>query len=129
MGLRQELQATARLVQRVAIQRHRLDAWKARTDMRDWAKARRERTRHLIELGGLVQKAGLVELVDDDRATLLGAFLDLADRLRAGSDDGASPTDLKARWWRRGMRAFNADRDAAAAKEGSSGLPDSTART
>ena len=43
--------------------------------MRDWAKARRERTRHLIELGGLVQKAGLVELVDDDRATLLGAFL------------------------------------------------------
>ncbi|WP_197464500.1 conjugal transfer protein TraD, partial [Acetobacter cerevisiae] len=25
--------------------------------MRDWAKARRERTHHLIELGGLVQKA------------------------------------------------------------------------
>jgi len=40
----------------------------ARSDTRDWAKARRERTRHLIELGGLVQKAGLVELVDDDRA-------------------------------------------------------------
>ena len=37
--------------------------------MCDWAKARRERTRHLIELGGLVQKAGLVELVDDDRGT------------------------------------------------------------
>jgi len=31
---------------------------------------RRERTRHLIELGGLVQKAGLVDLADDDRATL-----------------------------------------------------------
>ena len=33
---------------------------------------RRERTRHLIELGGLVQKAGLVDLADDDRATLYG---------------------------------------------------------
>ena len=32
--------------------------------------ARRARTRHLIELGGLVAKAGLVELADDDRATL-----------------------------------------------------------
>jgi hypothetical protein len=36
---------------------------------------RRERTRHLIELGGLVQKAGLVELTDDDRATLYGALM------------------------------------------------------
>ena len=34
---------------------------------------RRERTRHLIELGGLVVKAGLVDLTDDDRATLYGA--------------------------------------------------------
>ena len=51
------------------VQRHRLDAKKARTDMRDWAKARREHARHLIEPGGLVHKAGLVELTDDDRAT------------------------------------------------------------
>ncbi|MFT9222741.1 conjugal transfer protein TraD, partial [Gluconobacter oxydans] len=50
--------------------------------MRDWAKQRRERTRHLIELGGLVQKAGLVELTADDRATLLGAFLELAEQLQ-----------------------------------------------
>jgi Conjugal transfer protein TraD len=50
--------------------RHRLEAQKARTDMRDWAIARRERTRRLIELGGLVVKAGLVDLTDDDRATL-----------------------------------------------------------
>jgi hypothetical protein len=42
--------------------------------MREWAVARRERTRHLIELGGLVVKAGLVDLTDDDRATLYGAF-------------------------------------------------------
>lgn len=39
--------------------------------MRDWAIARRERTRHLIELGGVVVKAGLVDLTDDDRATTL----------------------------------------------------------
>jgi hypothetical protein len=37
--------------------------------IRGWVVQRRERTRHLIELGGLVQKAGLVELADDDRAT------------------------------------------------------------
>jgi hypothetical protein len=85
----------------------------ARSDTRDWAKARRERTRHLIELGGLVQKAGLVELVDDDRATLLGAFLEMADRLREG-EAGASPQDLMTRWRRRGLRAFEADREAEA---------------
>jgi len=84
-----------------------------RSDTRDWAKARRERTRHLIELGGLVQKAGLVELVDDDRATLLGAFLEMADRLR-DREDGASPQDLMVRWRRRGLRAFETDRNAEA---------------
>ena len=31
---------------------------------------RRARTRQLIELGGLMHKAGLVELLNDDRATL-----------------------------------------------------------
>nr|WP_217884286.1 conjugal transfer protein TraD [Sphingobium sp. GW456-12-10-14-TSB1] len=44
--------------------------------------ARRERTRHLIELGGLIQKTGLVDLTDDDRATLYGAMLDLAAKSR-----------------------------------------------
>lgn len=129
MNLLRALQATARLLHRATIQRHRLDARKARTDMRDWAKARRERTRHLIELGGLAQKAGLVELVDDDRATLLGAFLGLADQLREGGDDGTSPADLRTRWRRRGLRTFDADRDAAAATEGSPAPPNSSART
>ena len=82
--------------------------------MRDWARARRERTRHLIELGGLVQKAGLVELLDDDRATLLGAFMELADRLRGADETGDDPRDLATRWRRRGLRAFDADREAAA---------------
>lgn len=77
--------------------------------MRDWAKARRERTHHLIELGGLVQKAGLVDLTDDDRATLLGAFLDIAGQLQGRED--TAPTDLKTRWRRAGLHAFDRDRE------------------
>jgi hypothetical protein len=63
---------------------------------------RRERTRLLIELGGLVHKAGLVKLTSDDRAVLLGAFLQVADML-TGEDRG----DALALWRRRGMRAFD----------------------
>ena len=114
MPLLRELQATLRRLRLATVQRHRLDARKARTDMRDWAKVRRERTRHLIELGGLVHKAGLVELTGDDRATLLGAFLDLADRLREPDDAGDDPRHLAARWRRRGLRAFDAEREAPA---------------
>ena len=66
--------------------------------------ARRERTRHLIELGGLVHKAGLVDLTDDDRATLYGAMLDLVAKAR-GEDAG----DVLALWKRRGKRAFDAE--------------------
>jgi hypothetical protein len=65
---------------------------------------RRDRTRRLIELGGLVQKAGLVDLTDDDRATLLGAFLTLADQL-VGPDRATTA----AAWRHRGRRAFEAD--------------------
>ncbi|WP_025547953.1 conjugal transfer protein TraD [Sphingobium fuliginis] len=67
---------------------------------------RRERTRHLIELGGLVVKAGLVDLTDDDRATLYGAFLAVAERLRG--DEGKTALAL---WQRRGKRAFEAEQD------------------
>lgn len=77
---------------------------------------RRARTRHLIELGGLVQKAGLVELTEDDRATMLGAFLELAAALQ-GAGDG-SPAHLRARWRRRGLRAFDADCEAGDGQEG-----------
>ncbi len=62
---------------------------------------RRERTRHLIELGGLVQKAGLVELTDDDRAVLLGAFLAISAKLQGDERDQAITL-----WRRRGQRAF-----------------------
>ena len=84
----------------------RAEAAERRTDSRSWVVQRRERTRHLIELGGLVQKAGLVDLTDDDRATLYGALLDLAGRAR-GQDAG----DVLALWKRRGKRAFDAEAD------------------
>ncbi|MGC4251058.1 MAG: conjugal transfer protein TraD [Sphingobium sp.] len=59
---------------------------------------RRERTRHLIELGGLV------DLTDDDRATLYGAFLSVAARLE-GEERGSA----FALWQRKGKRAFEAE--------------------
>lgn len=77
------------------------------TGHRDWASARRARTRLLIEYGGLLVKAGLPDRVDDDRATLLGALLMIRDQLDGLGDD--SPADLKARWRRRGLRTFDAD--------------------
>ncbi len=93
--------------------RNRLDRARARDDQREWVQDRRARTRHLIELGGLVQKAGLVELVDDDRAILLGALLELASKLQGQQEEDehqeGTPADLTARWRRRGLRAFEAD--------------------
>lgn len=71
--------------------------------MREWQVKRRERTRQLIELGGLVVKAGLVELADDDRATLYGAFLTVAAKLR--SEDREQALVL---WRRKGKRGFEA---------------------
>ena len=67
---------------------------------------RRERTRQLIELGGLVAKAGLIDLTDDDRALIFGILVEAAAQLR--SDDGGAAAAL---WRRRGRRAF-ADDDA-----------------
>jgi hypothetical protein len=90
---------------------HRLEAKKARTDMRDWVVKRRERTRHLIEPGGLVIKAGLVDLTDDDRAVIFGAMLNAAATLR--SDQREQAITL---WRRRGKHAFALadDRDTSA---------------
>ena len=64
---------------------------------------RRERTRQLIELGGLVAKAGLVNLTGDDRAVIYGALLAVADMLRG--PDGAEMLQL---WRRRGRRRLAA---------------------
>lgn len=75
--------------------------------MREWVVKRRERTRHLIELGGLVVKAGLVELTGDDRAALYGVFLSIAGKLQGEERDHAL-----ALWARRGRRAFEAEAQA-----------------
>jgi hypothetical protein len=75
--------------------------------MRDWVVKRRERTRQLIELGGLVAKAGLVELTDDDRAVIYGVLFEAAARLRSEEREQALVL-----WRRRGRRAFEADAQA-----------------
>ena len=62
---------------------------------------RRERTRQLIELGGLIAKAGLIELTDDDRAVLFGLLVEAAATLRGDRRDEALTL-----WKRRGKRAF-----------------------
>jgi hypothetical protein len=82
----------------------RVEASQRRTDKRQWVMDRRERTRHLIELGGLVQKAGLVELTDDDRVALLGAFLTIAAKLQG---DEREQTIMF--WRRHGKRAFETE--------------------
>jgi hypothetical protein len=80
--------------------------------------ARRERTRHLIELGGLVQKAGLIEISDDDRAMLYGAMLDLADRMR-----GDAGEQRRLLFRRRGARAFADEAEAAMARKAAAARP------
>ena len=105
------MQATTAQLRRLTVQQNRLALARARHDTRDWVQERRARTRQLIELGGLVQKAGLIELLDDDRATLLGALLELAGRLQQQGDgcQEEAPANLKAQWRRHGLRAFDAD--------------------
>lgn len=73
--------------------------------MRSWQVERRKRTRHLIELGGLIVKAGLVDLTGDDRATILGALIWMADKLKSGEREKAL-----ALWTAKGKQAFEAER-------------------
>ncbi len=56
-----------------------------------------------------MQKAGLVDLLEDDRATLLGVLLEAAEQLQAGGPEGKDAAALRTRWRRKGMRAFEAD--------------------
>ena len=77
--------------------------------MSTWQVERRKRTRHLIELGGLVVKAGVVDLTGDDRAALYGALLWMADKLK--SEDGERAREL---WAGKGREAFEAEHPAGA---------------
>lgn len=74
--------------------------------MRTWQVERRKRTRHLIELGGLVVKAGIVDLTGDDRAMIYGAMLWMADKLNSEEREKAL-----ALWSAKGKQAFEAERD------------------
>jgi hypothetical protein len=65
-------------------------------------RARRERTRHLIELGGLVVKAGVVDLTGNGR--IYGALLWMADKLKSEQGQQA-----RALWVAKGKQAFEAN--------------------
>ncbi len=74
---------------------------------------RRARTRRLIELGGLVEKSGVLDAFGDDDpdAILLGALLIVKGHAEGriegqGEGDGSSAGDYLALWRRRGRRAL-----------------------
>jgi len=101
--MHRQLIATRTALRRNRAARNRYQAARARHDMRAWQVERRKRTRHLIELGGLVVKAGLVELTGDDRVIILGALLWMADKLQ--SDQGEQ---ARKQWSAMGKQAFAA---------------------
>jgi len=74
--------------------------------MRTWQVERRKRTRHLIELGGLVVKAGIVDLTGDDRTVIFGALLWMADKLKSDEREKAW-----ALWATKGKLAFDTECD------------------
>jgi hypothetical protein len=84
--------------------RNRYQVARARHDMRTWQVERRKRTRHLIELGGLVVKAGVVDLTGNDRAMIYGALLWMADKLKSEQGQQA-----RALWVAKGKQAFEAN--------------------
>jgi Conjugal transfer protein TraD len=84
--------------------RNRHQAQRARHDMRSWQVERRKRTKHLIELGGLVVKAGIVDLTNDDRTVILGALIWIADKLQ--SKDGERARRV---WAQLGKMTFDAE--------------------
>jgi hypothetical protein len=80
---------------KLALKKSRIEAKEKRLK----EKERKVRTRRLIELGGLVSKAGIEELNNN---ALLGAFLDIKERLKE------EPTVKK--WKDKGAAAFEKDK-------------------
>ena len=103
--LHRQLSATLAALGRNRAARNRQQATRARHDMRAWQVVRRKRTRHLIELGGLVVKARVVDLTGGDRAVILGALLWMADKLKSNQGGQA-----RALWAAKGMEAFALER-------------------
>ncbi|WP_244422217.1 conjugal transfer protein TraD [Bradyrhizobium sp. ORS 285] len=54
-----------------------------------------------MELGGLVVKAGIVDLTGDDRATIFGALLWVAEKLKGDHSERA-----RALWTAMGRQSF-----------------------
>ena len=105
--LLRHLTATLAALQRNRAARNRHQAQRARHDMRTWQIERRKRTRHLIELGGLVVKAGIVDLTNDDRAMIYGAMIWIAEKLKSEGGEHARDT-----WTKLGKMAFEMERPA-----------------
>lgn len=103
--LHQRLTATLAALKRSLAARNRHQAQRARHDMRTWQLERRKRTQHLIELGGLIVKAGIVDLTGDDRAMIYGAMLWMADKLNSESGEHARGV-----WTKLGKMGFEIDR-------------------
>jgi len=99
--LHRRLTATPVALRRNRAARNRHQAARARHDMRAWQVERRKRTRHLIELGGLVVKAGITDLTRDDRAMIYGALLWMADKLKSNQAEQA-----RGLWTAKGKQAF-----------------------
>jgi len=106
--LARDMKTTAGAIRRMTTARNRVQIKQPRYDMRTWQVQRRARTRLLIELGGLVVKARLVELTGDDRAVILGGLLAVASRL---SDDKRADTLVV--WKQKGAAALAADAEGA----------------
>lgn len=85
--------------------RNRHQPQQARDVMRTWQVERRKRTRHLIELGGLVVKAGIVDPTGDDRTIIYGAMIWIAEKLK--SDQGEHARGV---WTELGKMAFEMER-------------------
>jgi hypothetical protein len=100
----EDLSRILRHLQQLKVLRYRLIASRARHDNRAWQVKRRDRTRQLIELGGLIAKSGLIELTEDDRAVIFGILVEATVHLR-----GQDKERLLTIWRRRGKRAFEAD--------------------
>ena len=77
---------------------------------------RRKRTRQLIELGGLVAKAGIVEITSDDRTLIYGALLWMADRLEG--EQGELSRKVWRDWGRAAFEMEQAEKVAKANKAG-----------
>ncbi len=75
--------------------------------MRTWQVERRKRTKLLIELGGLVVKAGIVDLTGDDRTMIYGAMIWIAEKLKSEGGEHAHDT-----WTKLGKMAFEMERPA-----------------